>query len=59
MMRTNPLGVRVDLAVKVALKRAAADDDRSVSSMVERILKEWLTARKYLPPAAPRKKAAR
>jgi hypothetical protein len=59
MMRTIPLGARVDLAVKVALKRAAADDDRSVSSMVERILKEWLTARKYLPPAAPKKKAAR
>jgi hypothetical protein len=59
MVRTNPLGVRVDPAVKVALERAAADDDRSVSAMVERILKQWLTARKYLPPAAPKKKAAR
>jgi hypothetical protein len=30
-----------------------------VSAMVERILKQWLTAQHYLPPAAPKKKAAR
>jgi hypothetical protein len=31
-----------------ALKRAAADDQRSTSVMIERILVEWLEARGYL-----------
>jgi hypothetical protein len=50
MARTNPLGVRVEPEVKAALERAAKDDDRSVSSLVERILKSWLADRNYLPP---------
>ena len=53
MARTNPLGVRVRPEIKEALEKAAADDDRSVSSLVERALLEWLTARGYMPkPAA-------
>jgi hypothetical protein len=48
MARTNPLGVRVEPEIKEALERAAKDDDRSVSSMVERILKAWLVDKGYL-----------
>lgn len=51
MPKTNSLGVRVAPAIKDALAKAAADDDRSVSSMVERILKAWLQERGYLPKA--------
>ncbi len=50
MARTNPLGVRVEPEIKEALERAAKDDDRSVSSLVERVLKSWLTEKGYLPP---------
>ncbi|AWV23941.1 hypothetical protein HVPorG_04994 [Roseomonas mucosa] len=52
MARTNPLGVRVTPEIKEALERAARDDDRSVSSMVERILSVWLRERGYLPQPA-------
>lgn len=48
MARTNPLGVRVEPDIKEALERAAKDDDRSVSSLVERILKAWLVEKGYL-----------
>lgn len=53
MARTNPLGVRVEDEVKAALERAAAADDRSVSSLVERILRAWLVENGHLAPAAP------
>lgn len=60
MARTNPLGVRVHPEIKAALERAAADDDRSVSSLVERIAAEWLVARGYLPePEGPPHKPKR
>jgi len=49
MARTNPLGVRVEQEIKEALERAAKADDRSVSSLVERILKVWLTDKGFLP----------
>jgi len=49
MTKTPSLGVRVQPEVKEALERAAKDDDRSVSSMVERILKLWLVEKGYLP----------
>jgi len=49
MVRSAPLGFRVEPDLKAALEKAAKDDDRSVSSLVERILKAWLTERGYLP----------
>lgn len=48
-MRTHPLSVRLPLDVKAALERAAAADLRSQSSMVEKILTEWLRQNGYLP----------
>lgn len=48
MARTNPLGVRVEPEIKEALEKAAKADDRSVSSIVERILKQWLIDKGFL-----------
>lgn len=49
MARSNPLGVRVDQKVKEALETAAKDDFRTVTSLVEKILVEWLRDKGYLP----------
>jgi hypothetical protein len=54
MVRTAPTSIRLDPDVKAALARAAQDDDRSVSSLLERILKAWLTERGYLPKSGGR-----
>ena len=48
-MKVQPTSVRLSPEVKAAAERAAKDDDRSVSSLVERILKAWLMERGYLP----------
>lgn len=48
MVRNVPTSMRLDPGVKAALEKAAADDERSVSSLVERILKEWLRGKGYL-----------
>ena len=44
MAKTDSLGIRVQPEIKAALERAARDDDRSVSSLVERILRSGLPA---------------
>lgn len=49
MAKTPSLGVRVQPETKDALDRAAKDDMRSVSSLVEKILTEWLREHDYLP----------
>jgi hypothetical protein len=49
MAKTPSLGVRVQPEVKAALEKAAADDVRSVSSLIEKIAVEWLRERGYLP----------
>ena len=46
--KTPPLGVRVQPETKAALEKAARDEDRTVSSLVEHIVKEWLRDRGYL-----------
>jgi len=43
-----PLGFRVPLDVKRALERAAQADERSVSSLVQKVLADWLRAREFL-----------
>jgi uncharacterized protein (DUF1778 family) len=43
-----PLGFRIPAEVKEALEAAADDDSRSVSSLVLKIVVDWLKARKYL-----------
>jgi hypothetical protein len=51
MAKLNPLGVRLEPDTRAALEKAAADDRRSISSMIDRILIEWLRANGYLKPA--------
>lgn len=51
MAKTHPLGFRVEPEVKQALEHAAQADMRSVSSLIEKILTEWLRERGYLPAA--------
>lgn len=49
MKRTSTIGLRVELAVKQAAERAADDDNRSLSSLIEKLLVEFLRRRGYLP----------
>ena len=48
MGKTPSLGVRVQPETKAALEKAAKDDMRSISSLIEKILVEWLRAKGYL-----------
>ena len=48
MEKSLPTSVRLSPLTKGALERAAKDDDRSVSSLVERVLKAWLTEHGHL-----------
>ena len=47
-LRNAPLGLRITPTLKAALEKAAEDDRRSVASMAEMILAEWLEGRGYL-----------
>jgi hypothetical protein len=49
-MSKNPLPVsfRLPAEVKVAAEKAAADDHRSVSSLIAKVLSDWLRANGYL-----------
>ncbi|WP_390889536.1 ribbon-helix-helix protein, CopG family [Roseomonas mucosa] len=49
--KTLPVSFRFLPEMKEALERAAKDDDRSTSAMVERILSMWLRENGYLPSA--------
>ena len=48
MPKTAAIGVRVDPKIKEAAERAAADDHRSVASLLEKLLTEYLTEKGYL-----------
>jgi hypothetical protein len=48
MVKTPSLGVRLPADVKAALEKAAKDDVRSLSSLVEKVLTEWLRDKGYL-----------
>jgi hypothetical protein len=41
-------GIRFDPAVKKALERAAADDRRPVSTLVQLIVADWLKEKGYM-----------
>jgi hypothetical protein len=49
--KSHILAVRVSPQLKEAVERAARDDHRSVSGLIEKMLSEKLTAERYLPPA--------
>ena len=57
MERDDVLNVRIPANLKAGLRRAAADDLRTMSSMVEVILTQWLTAKGYVSAKrAPKKR---
>jgi hypothetical protein len=51
MERDDVLNVRIPARIKTGLRRAAEDDRRSMSNLVEIILGEWLAGRGYMKPA--------
>jgi hypothetical protein len=48
MPKEAPIAFRIDAEVKAALQRAAAEDRRSLSSLMDKILVQWLRANGYL-----------
>ncbi|WP_199288312.1 hypothetical protein [Henriciella mobilis] len=49
MAKTSAISVRVPDATKAAAEAAAQDERRSVASLVELILTDWLKDKGYLP----------
>lgn len=47
------VGLRIDPAVKEAAQRAAADDSRTLTSLIEKLVIDYCRERGYLPPAEP------
>ncbi len=54
--KTLPVSVRLPPNVKKALERAAKDDTRSVSSLIEKVLTNWLRENEYLQKDATARK---
>ena len=52
MVKDDVLNLRVPGDVKQALKRAAEADERSVSGLALKILREWLARNALLPKGA-------
>ena len=50
MAKDTPITIRAEAELRDRLRRAAAADDRSISSLCDRILRAWLLANGY-PPA--------
>jgi uncharacterized protein (DUF1778 family) len=44
MAKEDRIAVRLDAQTKMALLKAAADDKRTLSSMVAKILADWIKA---------------
>jgi hypothetical protein len=47
MDRSKPLGFRIRDDIKAALERAAGDDSRSMSSLIVKVLTDWLIEHGY------------
>jgi hypothetical protein len=52
--KSTTLNLRIEPALKEAAEKAAADDRRSLTTLVEKVLAEHLVKRGYLP-RVPRK----
>jgi hypothetical protein len=59
MAKTAPVGIRLDPDERAALERAAADDDRSVSSLARKIIYDWLRKNSCLKSGKPSGKTAK
>jgi hypothetical protein len=53
--KTAPFQVRMRPSVKTAAEQAAADENRSLSSLIETLLIEYLRAKGYLPAGEAKK----
>ncbi len=51
------MSLRIPEDVKTAVTRAAEADDRTVSRMIVRILREWCESHGYLQKTMPRRRA--
>lgn len=49
MTKSLPVSFRLPQEVKEALERAAKEDTRSVSSLMEKLITDWLREKGYLP----------
>lgn len=47
--KTATLNLRIDPELKEAADRAAAEDHRSLTSLIEKLLSDWLREKGYLP----------
>jgi hypothetical protein len=47
--RRQPFAFRLKPEIKEALEKAAQDDGRPASNLIEKILSDWLKAKGYLP----------
>jgi hypothetical protein len=50
-LKTAQVNLRIDPALKLAAEKAAADDHRSLTSLVEKLLSEHLKTQGYLRSA--------
>ncbi len=48
-LKTATLNLRIDPELKAAADKAAVDERRSLTSLVEKLLSDWLQERGYLP----------
>lgn len=51
MSKLAAIALRLPIETKQAIAKAAFDEQRSVSNLVERVMTEWLRERGYLPGA--------
>lgn len=56
LRRSANLNLRIHPALKGAAERAAADDHRTLTSLIEKLLSDYLKARGYLPEGKKRPK---
>ena len=52
MARTASIGIRVEPDLKEAAEKAAKDDHRTVASLIEKVLTEWLEQNGYMQKIA-------
>jgi hypothetical protein len=50
-VKVATLSLRIDPTLKAAAEKAAADDQRSLTSLIEKLLADYLRAHGYLKPA--------
>jgi uncharacterized protein (DUF1778 family) len=56
MKRDDVLNLRVPGDLKAALRKAAAQDERSMSILATRVLRQWLSANHFFEAEEPRSK---